>query len=55
MGKLNLAVFHYHFVPGGITTVVKLSIKSLLANNQEIGKIALISGRNMKPFLNWII
>ena len=45
MGKLNLAVFHYHFVPGGITTVVKLSIKSLLANYQEIGKIALISGR----------
>ena len=45
MEKIKLAVFHYHFVPGGITTVIKLSLISLLRSNLNIGEIALISGR----------
>ena len=46
MEKIKLAVFHYHFVPGGITTVIKLSLISLLENLPGIEEIALISGRN---------
>jgi glycosyltransferase involved in cell wall biosynthesis len=46
MEKIKLAVFHYHYLPGGISTVVKLSLKSLLQNYPGIEKISLISGRN---------
>ena len=46
MEKIKLAVFHYHFVPGGITTVIRLSLISLLKNLPAIDKIALISGRD---------
>ena len=46
MEKIKLAVFHYHFVPGGITTVVKLSLISLLENLNNIEKIVLVSGRD---------
>ncbi len=46
MEKIKLAVFHYHFLPGGITTVIKLSLISLLKYSSSIEKITLISGRN---------
>ena len=46
MEKIKLAVFHYHYLPGGISSVVKLSLKSLLQNNSGIEQISLISGRN---------
>ncbi len=45
MNEFRLAIFHYHFLPGGVTTVVKLAVKSILENSSLCKEIAIISGR----------
>ena len=49
MKKINIAVFHYHFLPGGVTTVAALSLRAVMQYGRDsgitVGKIALICGR----------
>ncbi|MDX9801899.1 MAG: hypothetical protein RBT69_11260 [Spirochaetia bacterium] len=53
MAKIKIALFHYHFLPGGVTTAASLAVNalleygvnSILTNNFQIEEIAFISGR----------
>ncbi len=42
---MKLAVFHYHLLPGGVTSVVTLSLQAVLSYIAEIEEVVLISGR----------
>lgn len=47
MMKLKLAIFHYHFLPGGVTSVVRFGIRSILSDEQAectVGEIMVVSG-----------
>ena len=41
----NLIIFHYHFLPGGVTDVVTSAAISYLNHSKMIGKITIVSGR----------
>lgn len=54
MEQIKIALFHYHFLPGGVTTVASYGVKALLEYGKKhklnIEKIVFISGEaeNMK-------
>ena len=41
----NLVIFHYHFLPGGVTDVVTSAVISYLTHNEFINRITIVSGR----------
>ncbi|MBB6478371.1 hypothetical protein [Spirochaeta isovalerica] len=41
----HLIIFHYHFLPGGVTDVVISAVQAYLSNSGEIDKITIVSGR----------
>ncbi len=42
---MDLVIFHYHFLTGGVTTVVTRAIEAFRRHLPEIGKITLVAGR----------
>jgi hypothetical protein len=42
---LKLAVFHYHLLPGGVTSVITLSLQAVVSYIEEIEEVVLVSGR----------
>ena len=44
-----LVIFHYHFLPGGVTDVVVKGITAVLSGDTGIRKIILVSGRDTFP------
>jgi len=50
----HLIIFHYHFLPGGVTQVILESVRSVICNIPTIKKITLICGRedNTGKFLS---
>lgn len=45
--RLNLTIFHYHLLPGGVTNVIMESLCALLQNNDiQPEKINILSGRS---------
>jgi hypothetical protein len=41
----SLAIFHYHFLTGGVSSVVRQALAALRAHLSEIGTIRLVGGR----------
>lgn len=41
----RLTIFHYHFLPGGVTTVVCQALRAIRSFLPEIGDILLVGGR----------
>lgn len=41
----DLIIFHYHFLPGGVTDVVAAAVNSYLENSSFISSITIVSGR----------
>ena len=46
-GMINprLTVFHYHLLPGGVTTVITTGLEALISSLPEIKEITLVTGR----------
>jgi hypothetical protein len=42
---MNLVIFHYHMLPGGVGTVIRRGIEALNADPGPIEKIKLVTGR----------
>ena len=40
----RIAVFHYHLLPGGVTTVIFLSLKALIHHHPSLSEILLVTG-----------
>lgn len=41
----HLIIFHYHFLPGGVTDVVSSSVTAYLTHSRLISRITIVSGR----------
>jgi len=41
----RIAIFHYHLLPGGVTSVIILSVQAVLKYLPDIEKIILVSGK----------
>jgi len=41
---MKIAVFHYHFRPGGVTDVIVYSAKALLKNYNQLEELRIVSG-----------
>lgn len=58
MEQIKIALFHYHFLPGGVTTVASYAVKALLEYGEKhelnIEKIVFVSGdaENMKNIVS---
>ncbi|MBN1834228.1 MAG: hypothetical protein JW820_00185 [Spirochaetales bacterium] len=42
---MKLVIFHYHFLPGGVTTVVRHALKGLRLHLSEAAAVRLVGGR----------
>ncbi len=42
---MKLAVFHYHLLPGGVTSVISLSLQAVSSHLTELEEIVLVCGR----------
>ncbi len=43
---MKIAVFHYHLKAGGVTDVIVLSVKAILARMRTINEVRLVTGEN---------
>ncbi len=41
---MKIVIFHYHVQPGGVTSVIRLSVESIAAQVPEVEEIVLVSG-----------
>lgn len=41
---MKIAVFHYHLLPGGVTSVIALSLEALAKHARDIEEIVLVTG-----------
>jgi len=45
MDATTLSIFHYHLQPGGVTTIVSLSVRAIAQHVTGIDRIRLVTGR----------
>jgi hypothetical protein len=43
--SVNLIVFHYHFLTGGVTTVIRQALRAIRRHLPEVGGVELVGGR----------
>ncbi|HTP57516.1 MAG TPA: glycosyltransferase family 1 protein, partial [Spirochaetia bacterium] len=44
-GRMELVIFHYHLLPGGVTTVIRQGVQSLRAHSRRVSRIRVVAGR----------
>ncbi len=45
METVDLVIFHYHLMPGGITTVIRHGVESLVRYSDRVSRIRVVAGR----------
>ena len=42
---MDLVIFHYHLLPGGVTSVIRQCVEALRAHSRRVSRIRLVAGR----------